>query len=358
MFLRKKYFLFLLVFIGFVSAQKTDTVKEYSVLPLPLQGKLAEKSSEISGLAWYGDRLIILPQYPERENNNLFSLSRRAIEEWINNVDQIPLVSDGVSVDFNQMRVRGISIPQTELIPALIKVDYNGIFEKINGYEGFESIGFIKDQAYLTIECKDAESTFAYLVRGTMTSNGSKLSLDATSVCKILPQAPLHNFSEEALVCYKDKVYTFYEANGKNVNPQPIVHYFTSGLKPLGSIPFTTLEYRITDATAADKQGRFWVMNYFWPQERAKLRPAADTLIERYGRGKTHQANHAVERLVEFQITKDKIILTGKPPVQIKLLSNDSRNWEGLVRLPGKGFLLATDRFPETILAFIPFPEQ
>jgi hypothetical protein len=32
------------------------------------------------------------------------------------------------------------------------------------------------------------------------------------------------------------------------------------------------------------------------------------------------------------------------------------RNWEGLAQLEGKGLLLATDKYPTTLLAFIPFP--
>jgi hypothetical protein len=33
------------------------------------------------------------------------------------------------------------------------------------------------------------------------------------------------------------------------------------------------------------------------------------------------------------------------------------RNWEGLVRLDDRGFLLVTDLFPGTILGFVPAPQ-
>jgi len=36
------------------------------------------------------------------------------------------------------------------------------------------------------------------------------------------------------------------------------------------------------------------------------------------------------------------------------LPGNDARNWEGIVRLDNRGFLLATDKFPTTILGFVP----
>ncbi len=64
-----------------------------------------------------------------------------------------------------------------------------------------------------------------------------------------------------------------------------------------------------------------------------------------------------VERQVELQLPADgqgSITLTGAPPIQLKLAEGQvARNWEGLVRLDGRGFLLATDSFPETILAFV-----
>jgi len=349
-----KIFLLCLFFTISAAAQSKETPDEYSVLALPIKGTLAEKSSEISGLAWYGDKLIILPQYPDKQNNNVFSLSRQTIDTWIDNLNQIPLVSDRVSVNINEMRIKGMQKPETELRPQPVSVDFNGLFNKINGYEGFESIGFIGRWAFLTIECKDNGATFAYLVRGRMNAEGTRLIMDSSIVCKIPPQADLRNFSDEALVCYNDEIYTFYEANGRNVNHHPVAHRFNIRLEMLGLVPFTNLEYRLTDATCADEEGRFWIMNYLWPRERDKLQVDTDSLTVRYGQGKTHKKNPAVERLVEFQIKKDAIERTDRNPLQLKLLSNDSRNWEGIVRLPGKGFLLATDRFPRTILAFIP----
>ncbi|HID38449.1 MAG TPA: hypothetical protein EYP36_02920 [Calditrichaeota bacterium] len=351
-------FLFILLLFIITRAQQGSVPSEFPVVPLPLGGPLAAKSSEISGLAWYGDRLIILPQYPDKEKNSLFFIKRTGVEKSIDNLNQIPLAGDGVSVNFNNRVVKGMPASvEWELIPERIAVDFNGLFNTIGGgYEGFESIAFIDSLTFLTIECKEGENTFAWIIRGQMSPDASHLVLEPSTLKKIQPQAHLRNFSDEALVCYRNEVYTFYEANGQNVNPHPVVHHFNSQLQPLGVIPFTTLEYRLTDATAVDEQGRFWVANYLWAKERDKLNPAEDVLITRYGRGKTHQKNPAIERLVEFQIYKNKIDRTDRPPLQLQLLRDDSRNWEGIVRLPGRGFLLATDRFPKTILAFVPFP--
>ena len=68
-----------------------------------------------------------------------------------------------------------------------------------------------------------------------------------------------------------------------------------------------------------------------------------------------------MERLIEFQIEDDAIHLVDAPPVQLALSPlRLARNWEGIVRLEEgdlNGFLLITDRFPSTILAFVPLPD-
>ena len=75
-----------------------------------------------------------------------------------------------------------------------------------------------------------------------------------------------------------------------------------------------------------------------------------------YGIGPTHAENNVVERLIELEYTGTELVLSEAPPIQLQLLGDDEgRNWEGIVRLDDRGFLLVTDKFPETILAFVPF---
>ena len=73
-----------------------------------------------------------------------------------------------------------------------------------------------------------------------------------------------------------------------------------------------------------------------------------------YGEGETHGNSEAVERLVEFELKNEKIQLSNHKPIQIELDEKESRNWEGIVRLDEIGFLIATDKFPGSILGFIP----
>jgi hypothetical protein len=113
----------------------------------------------------------------------------------------------------------------------------------------------------------------------------------------------------------------------------------------------------VTDATAVDGNGRFWVINYLYPGDITKLNIAQDGIAAQFGMGATHAASQTVERLIELQLITDGITLTDTPPIQLELLPDDeARNWEGIVRLDDAGFILATDKFPETILGFVERP--
>jgi hypothetical protein len=148
-----------------------------------------------------------------------------------------------------------------------------------------------------------------------------------------------------------------HEANGAKVNPHPVAHVFDFSLGYLGAVPVPNIEFRVTDATELDRDGRFWVINYFYPPESDKLDPANDLWAIKFGEGPSHAKCATVERLLQFRYTEQGILKTDVPPIQLQLVSTEvCRNWEGLVRLPGRGFLLVTDKYPETILGFLPQP--
>jgi len=307
------------------------------VTVLPLTGEIAHPDAEISGLAWYGDTLLLLPQYPERfrstGDGSIFSLQKSQIMAFLAGEDPNPLQ------------------------PARIPLIAPGLDIAISGFEGFESIAIAGDRIYLTIESKPGVAMMGYVVRGNIAPDLSVITLDINLSQKIEPQAELDNFSDESLLVWSGKVMTFYESNGLHTNPDPVVHTFDLFLRPLGTMPMASIEYRITDVTAADSNGRFWAINYLFPGDIAKLEPAPDTLVSQFGAGETHGASDIVERLVEFRIQGNQVVLTDNPPIQLQLLADQTaRNWEGIVRLGDEGFLLATDKYPETILGFVPSP--
>ena len=305
-------------------------VPEASVIEIPISGPLSDAGAEISGLAWYGENLIFLPQYPSRFGNQLFYLPKQDILDFL----------DGI--------LAGSLVPQQ--IP-LTAPDLH----HLKGYEGLEAVAFYNDQIFVTSETNGGDPMLGYLIAGEIESDLSAVRLDTAVLMPLHPQANLSNYSDETLLINGETLLTIYEANGRNVNPAPLAHQFDTSLKPIDALAFPTIEYRITDATAVDENGRFWAINYLFPGDIGKLNPAEDYLRTEFGAGSTHRNSTVVERLVEFQIEADRISLTTTPPIQLELLPEDiARNWEGIVRLDEKeGFLLATDKFPTTILAFV-----
>ncbi|MFQ5614901.1 MAG: hypothetical protein ACE5GO_00300 [Anaerolineales bacterium] len=319
--------------LGFVPAPEA-AASETEITTVSLEGNIADRKAEISGMAWYGDYLILMPQYPNYTTDYegdgfVFAIAKDDIKAFLNG-----------DVD--------------SLTPVEVPFSAPGLQESIEGFEGYEAIAFVGDTVYLTIEAEPGDMV-GYLVTGTMAPDLSGMVIDAANLTEIAPQSGVGNMSEESLIVAGDTLLTLYEANGAGVNPNPVAHVFDMGLAATGEIPFPNVEYRVTDVTALDADGKFWGINYFFPGDRDLL-PKGDPLAEQHGRGASHDVFAHVERLVQFQYTEDGITLTGTAPIQIVLVEGSARNWEGLVLLDDIGFLIATDKWPSTILAFIPMP--
>lgn len=283
--------------------------------------------------------LLMLPQYPERfaaglleSDGALFALPKEDILAYVDGKLNGPLSPHPVAV----------------FAPALR--------QKIYGYEGFEAMVVAGEQIFFTIETKQNGGMVGVLLAGFFNDDHSEIHIDTEKLIEIPAQASLANFSDEALTLVKNQLVTFYEANGFNNNPSPVAHIYDLLLNPVGVIHSPNLEYRITDATPADEQDKFWVINYFYPGD-TKIAPVSDPIIQKYGVPPAQNQAKTIERLVQFQWIKNQIMLADQPPIYLQLLTDGtSRNWEGLAQLDERGFLLATDRYPDTLLSFVKFP--
>jgi hypothetical protein len=307
-------------------------IDEQLVIAIPLTQPLAGQNAEVSGMAWFGDALILLPQYPHRMSNDddgaLFGLARADILAYLDGTTGEPL--DPLPIPFHAP----------------------GLSARIDGFEGYEAIAFAGERVFLTIEA--AGPPRGYLVAGTIAADLSGLTLDVTTLVELPAQSNSTNKSDEAILVIGDMILTIYEVNGAGLNPSPLARAFDFNLNSLGTIPFPNVEYRVTDVVEPDEDGYFWAINYFYPGD-TDLSVEADPLVEQYGLGPTHAQYEQVERLVAFQYDGERIVLVDTYPIYLELV-DEARNWEGLVRLDTRGFLLATDKFPETILAFVPGP--
>ena len=296
--------------------------REHAVTQIPLSAGLERPDAEISGLAWYGDALVILPQYPERLGGNVFAMDRAAVEAWL----------DGEA-------------PAPE--PRAVPITTTGL-ESAEGFEGFEAIAFRGDRVFVTLEIENGGAE-GMLIAGRVAGDLARIDLDPSNAVHLSPQADLDNLAYEALAVTEDRVMVFYETNGKN-NAAPRVRAFDHELVPVADLALGRLEYRITDVSDVEQDGRVWAVNYFWPGE--DWAPGACPLAARFGVGATHARAQHVERIVPLRIGAHGVELAGEP-IQLELDPDGARNWEGIVRLPGRGFLLVTDEHPSSMLAFV-----
>ncbi len=334
----------LLIIISFSSCggNKIPTIQskilhEHDVKRIELAGKISERKSELSGLTWYGNQLILLPQFPNkftyRNGGTIYSIPKEKLQSVI------------------------LKKSHEKILPNKIALYADGL-EKFNSNgSGYEAITFIGDTAFISIEYMHNGITEGYLVSGIMSKNKKSLTLNKNTLVKIPLKEHIFNSSCETIVNYKNNIYGIFEANGKNVNPHPVAYEFDKKLNFLRFINFPSIEYRITDATEVDSEGNFWVINYFYPGDKKLLKPSVDSISIKYGIGKTNALSRTVERLVKLKINKGRIIETNSPPLYLKLdIDKPSRNWEGIAKFDNLGFLIVTDTYPETILAFVKLP--
>ncbi len=97
--------------------------QEAPVQVIPLTGPIASPDAQISGMAWYGDTLVILPQYPERifpqtGAASVFALSKQDILDYLSGSLIGPLT------------------------PFKLSFQAPNFAAQIPGYEGYEGIAF------------------------------------------------------------------------------------------------------------------------------------------------------------------------------------------------------------------------
>lgn len=294
-------------------------------------------------MAWYSSTLILLPRDPARFADKLPESAPPA-DGAVFVLDKAEILSflDGAS--------------SGPLTPRLVPVLAPGLAQPVNGFTGFQAIAVQGERIFLTLAAKPGPVARSYLVTGLIAPGLTSLHLDTAHAASISPDAGLPDAVEKSLVVAGSRLLTFNEANGRGVNPAPQAHLFDLSLREQGTLPFPNLEYRLGDMTPPDDAGQFWATNYFFPLDRA-LAVDSDTLFELYPKGYTHSVWITVERLVQFQFGEFGIHLSDIPPIQLQLLDdNHPRQWEAIARLDRRGFLLATDRNPTTILGFVALP--
>ncbi len=318
---------------------------------IELVGPAAESSAEISSLAWYGDYLVLLTEnsflYNQIEDSSggVFALEKGDILEYLDAENPEPLE------------------------PLAVPIFGPDIEDAVNGFEvtfdGFEAIKFVDDpsvfaddKVFLTIEAETVDendpSMRAYVVWGTVEPDLAGIHLRLEDRIALPRQTDFGNMSYESLLVADNRLIALYEINGAGVNAAPLAYAIDLQSGEVTTIPLQNIEYRITDATDPDASGVFWMPNYFFEGEDF-LATDNDPIFAQFGEGASQAAFAGVERLIALQYTGDQIVLVNQPPIQLQMTEeSQGRNWEGIARLDDRGFLIVTDRFPQTLLGFVP----
>ena len=302
--------------------------EEAKVQEFNLSGLITDKKQEISGMDWYQDRLFLLP---ENMGGFLFSISKGEILNAIKGDKEVPITP----------KKTRFKTP-----------DYSSL---IKGFDGFEAIAFNENKIYITIEAEHDGEMVSYLVWGKIDSKSLEVVINEKDLQTIKTPIQLNNISFESLLINDEDIIMIYEANGSNLRKNPTQTVFSHKSKNISQINFPNIEYRITDATRMDNNGRFWAINYFWPGDKKLLDPGKDNVLNKIKQGRSHSKSDQIERLVEFQVNKSEISISDTRPIQLFLESDASRNWEAVARLDDKGLLIATDKHPRMILGYVQF---
>ena len=319
--------LFLLLIAISCSLKRTQ---EKTPIMLKISGPMKNSDEEISGMDWYNDNLIMLP---ENLNGYAFAIKKSDLDSRINSSDTSAIKPK--KINFNTPNYK-------KLIP---------------GFDSFEAIAFRGYEVYLTIEIKFPDSMSCFIARGHIDAQTLDITIPEQNLTQISVPTYVDNMSYESLVVDKDRIIALFEANGDSLIKNPYVISINSSGNDIFKYQTSSINYRIADATRVDKNNRFWTINYFFPRDRGVLKPGDDILASKYGQDLTHSKSERVERLVEYKIHNKKVLITNNPPIEIKLEGEKtSRKWEAIARYEDRGFLLATDKYPKpyTLLAYVP----
>ncbi|MFO0662199.1 MAG: hypothetical protein U0165_20550 [Polyangiaceae bacterium] len=298
------------------------------VIDVPLSGPFSEKKAELSALAWWGEKLILCPQYPAK-----FGLAGSGAVATISKEALLALSAQGS--------------PKAPIEPVALPFDDGGLSAKVEGFEGFEAIVVDGSRVALTIEAKRSSGMIGYLVAGSISEAG--IVLDPSSLAVLQPQATLPNMAFESLTpVRKNLLAAVFEANGSSCTHDPNARMFRwekNGFSAAPSWKLDAIDYRITDITPPDDLGRMYALNIYWTGEQFLARAGADDA----------EKNQGVEQIIELVADGNRIHRTGRAPWSLKPdATPKARNWEGIARLDGVGFLIVTDEHPSTRLAIVP----
>lgn len=277
-----------------------------SYIEVPLDGLIADRKQEISGMTTYKDNLILLP---ENLNGYYFYIPFDKIINTLATGDTI--------------------------LPVQKTFTTQKLKERYPGLDGFEAIAFNGDDVYIMVEIKIYGKMAGLLIWGSIIPSTMEIDIPEENIMLIKSPAQIDNFSFESLTITDDQLIIIYETNGFETIDRPFQYVVNLDDMSINKTPFPHIDFRLTDATSII-DNRFWMINYYWTGDKKTLGVPNDV---------------GIERLVEFKLGYNGIERSSSEYITLDNLDHP-HNWEGLVRF-GKGFLICTDKWPRMVLGYI-----
>ncbi len=326
----------------FLPGGSAPTGSAATITPLPVT---ARPRIELSSLTWIGDRLLMLPEKPDRfrdvpgTSGGFFTLARQDILDLLDGRRSAPL------------------------IPALLPVYGTPIWPTTQSWNvtaaGFEAAALDGSTLYLLIEGESMQSATtmrSWLVTATIAPDLSRATLDLTAPVELPQQAHFHNLSYESLTIIHHQPVALYEVNSQALNPQRAAIVIDPQTGAIHTLPLPEIGARVTDMTLPDNQGVFWALSCCLLGA-AVIEHDVSLIARQYGLSALTAPLQETVQLVPLRETDRGIVAADQPIIDTAWSDQTlQENWEGIARLDDRGFLVVTDTYPRTELGFIAVP--
>lgn len=319
---------------------------KYKTIPLPV--KINGVNEEYSGLAQLGNRVYLLPQYGGHKETRLegdfFIYSLQA--------DSINKVISGADSALTAYR-------------ALKLINLNKLPQKVKqSYQGFESICFIRNEVYLTIETADTAAN-CFVLKGTIDTVRNTININYKDFATLKRPYYIDNGGFEGVTYLpkENRLIATYEFNAAPAGGTGFL-IDTSLTRPPEPIKLPFLYFRLTDL-AATKKDLLYAINYYWDGEYDQylnngiVKNATGDIVQRIPalkdsliRDPQYLKEKTFARIISLKNYK------AKKWKEIAVFDGVGKNWEGFI-LFNKGALIVTDANrsvkQQTVLAYLKF---
>lgn len=235
--------LLIITMIGFSGIVYGQSAYKNIVLPQSINNV----NEEFSGIAMYGNRLYLEPQYGNHKETKLdgdfliYSIAADSIDRVIDGKDSILTA------------YRTIHIKNLDKLPDSVK----------NDYEGFEALSIVNNTAYLSIETHDSYG-YCFLLKGILDTVKNEILIDPLHFITLKRYLRIDNAGFESVTWLpkEQKLLAYYEFNGEAEGGHGYL-IDTAFNKVPEHIETPFLYFRLTDI-AATTDDKIYGINYFW----------------------------------------------------------------------------------------------